>query len=214
LDTKETKIPEKVIQILGVGATGSYLAYLCAQESDIFKSSLVIWEGDKIEPHNIRVSIYNENCIGDPKLDTLKDILKTKNDTDISNTNGFWKYGKGLHHCNFLILAVDDILLRKKIVKQYAAQFPDDVSTVIIDPRLASDEIQILTFKIPHIEQYINEWIFDPEEVYKPEEGSSCRILKTPPHLSMRLACQIYDVIHKQSKSDCYVNNLEFKIFD
>jgi hypothetical protein len=213
LEKKEVAMPVKTIQILGAGATGSHLAYLCSQESDVFEANVIVWEADTIEHHNIRVSQYRKGDVGKPKLDTLQEVLENKNGFKLTPIPKFWEPKEILYECDFLILAVDKMPVRKALINSYFEMYPKS-DAVVIDPRLGSDEIQVISFLKDDVEEWDKEWYFEPSEVYKPDDGEACRILKTPPHLSMRLACEIYGIINKQSATDCFIEKLVFRNFD
>lgn len=109
--------PNKIkgcIHIIGVGAIGSTVAEMLAR---IGVSELNIYDIDTVSPHNITNQMYRTNQIGMDKVDALESILKEINPDIhiIKHRNG---YTDNCPMSGHVVLAVDNIDLRRKIVQQ------------------------------------------------------------------------------------------------
>ena len=111
--------PEKVkskIHIIGCGSVGSTVAENLVRCG---LKNLVLWDFDKVEPHNITNQIYRSKDVGKLKVEALKDILVDIDpdlDTTITIEPDGW-HGKNLS--GYIFLCVDNIELRRTIVEKH-----------------------------------------------------------------------------------------------
>lgn len=68
----------KPVHIIGVGATGSFVAYQLAKMG---VKNIHVWDYDHVEEHNVANQIYGLGNIGDKKVLALQDIIAR--DTEI-----------------------------------------------------------------------------------------------------------------------------------
>lgn len=111
--------PEKCkakVHIIGCGSVGSTIAENLARCGI---KNMVLWDFDKVEPHNIVNQMFRQQDVGKMKVDALKDILTDINpelvDTVETKPDG-WN-GKILS--GYIFLCVDSIELRKEIVEKH-----------------------------------------------------------------------------------------------
>ena len=104
------------IHIIGCGSVGATIAENLVRCGI---RNLVLWDFDKVEPHNLANQIYRHKDIGKLKVEALRDILLDIDpelaDTISINAEG-WQ-GKNLS--GYIFLCVDSIELRRKIVEQH-----------------------------------------------------------------------------------------------
>lgn len=104
------------IHIIGCGSVGATIAENLVRCGI---RNLVLWDFDKVEPHNLANQIYRHKDIGKLKVEALRDILldidPELDDTISINAEG-WQ-GKNLS--GYIFLCVDSIELRRKIVEQH-----------------------------------------------------------------------------------------------
>lgn len=100
---------EEKINVIGVGATGSYVTYLLAKMG---LRNLHVWDFDVVEPHNLPNQIFGLRDIGKPKVEALKALIKDQTDIDITIHNEPFIDQK-LEGIVFLL--VDNMDVRKQI---------------------------------------------------------------------------------------------------
>lgn len=128
---------QETIHIVGCGSVGSTVAELLARYG---LRKFILWDMDTVESKNIVNQIYTERDVGRPKVEALRDILSDINpaikDSCLLKPDGW----NGHNLSGYVFLAVDNIEVRKEIVKrnQYnpmvKAMF--DVRTALYDAQL------------------------------------------------------------------------------
>ena len=107
------------IHIIGCGAVGSTIAENLAR---LGIKKLYLYDFDRVTEHNITNQMFLNKHIGLPKTDALAEILTSINpDIQIVAIPDGWKEGTTL--TGYIFLAVDDIELRQKIVKENLFNF-------------------------------------------------------------------------------------------
>lgn len=108
--------PEKVVgkvHIIGCGSVGSTIAENLARCG---VKKFVLWDFDRVEPHNIANQMFRQQDVGQLKVDALKDILMDIN-PEISDVIEVHPEGwNGELLSGYIFLAVDNIELRRKFV--------------------------------------------------------------------------------------------------
>lgn len=112
--------PEKCgktkIHIIGCGSVGATIAENLVRCG---VRNLVLWDFDKVEPHNLVNQIYRHKDIGKLKVEALQDILLDI-DPDIGDSISIKPEGwQGKNLSGYIFLCVDSIELRRKIVEQH-----------------------------------------------------------------------------------------------
>lgn len=111
--------PESVedrIHIVGCGSVGSAIAELLVRSG---LTKLTLWDFDVVEEKNIVNQLYTVSSVGKAKVDALKDILCSINPDvgqDIMLRPKGWN---GEMLSGYIFLAVDNIDLRREIVKKH-----------------------------------------------------------------------------------------------
>lgn len=104
------------IHIVGCGSVGSTIAENLARCG---VTKMTLWDFDKVEAHNIVNQMFRQQDVGKLKVDALKDILMDINpemkDTVETKPEGW----QGKLMSGYVFLCVDNIGLRKEIVKRH-----------------------------------------------------------------------------------------------
>lgn len=104
------------IHIVGCGSVGSTIAENLARCG---VTKMTLWDFDKVEAHNIVNQMFRQQDVGKLKVDALKDILMDINpemkDTVETKPEGW----QGKLMSGYVFLCVDNIELRKEIVKKH-----------------------------------------------------------------------------------------------
>lgn len=104
------KFGDKEVHVVGVGATGSYVAYLLAKMG---VRNIHVWDFDDVETHNLPNQVYRLKDVGRPKVDALKEIINDATGIEISAHNEAVTGGMSLRGIVFLL--VDSMNVRKDI---------------------------------------------------------------------------------------------------
>lgn len=105
---------EDEIHIIGVGAVGSTIAENLAR---LGVKKLYLYDFDTVTEHNITNQMFTNKHVGMSKLDALTQILTEINpEIELITVPEGWTEGTTLS--GYVYLAVDDIELRQKIVKE------------------------------------------------------------------------------------------------
>ena len=104
---------KKNIHIIGCGAIGSTVAEMLTRMGI---EALTLYDFDTVSPHNIANQLFRDKDIGQPKVDTLEEILK-----EINPVVKITKHKKGWTNQTldgYVFLCVDNIELRKQICEE------------------------------------------------------------------------------------------------
>ena len=121
LDFFDPLLVNEDVHIIGCGSVGSHEAVLLARAGiGIPKDShIVLWDMDIVEEKNIANQYYTYKHIGKPKVEALRDILIEIN-PDLEDKIDIMPNGwQGETLSGYVFLAVDNIEIRKAIVKQH-----------------------------------------------------------------------------------------------
>lgn len=137
LDVFDPMKVKEPLHIIGCGSVGSSLAELLARYG---LTKFVLWDMDKVEAKNIVNQMFTEKDVGRLKTEALCDILSDINpaikETVRVESNGW----TGQPLTGYVFLAVDNIEVRKNIVKKnmYNAMIKAmfDVRTALYDAQL------------------------------------------------------------------------------
>jgi molybdopterin/thiamine biosynthesis adenylyltransferase len=168
------------VYIIGAGAIGSFTAKALVRSGC---QRLVIQDHDVVGIENVGVQDYTISDIGLRKVDALSTSLLDLNPTAIIKTeNREWKVRKDpqslVVDCDFyingvdtLILALDNMKIRKQIVKYYFkhAGKKDLQKLNLIDARMGSEVFQMYVFKPGWtLSDYLKTWYKDDESDREP----------------------------------------------
>lgn len=115
--------PEKagnnVLNIIGVGATGSHIGYMAAKMG---WHNFRIWDADLVESHNLPNQIYELEDIGTKKVDAFERMLKAFNPKIKVEKHDYF-FNSEEHKellSGPLVLTVDTMSARKDIFKAFS----------------------------------------------------------------------------------------------
>ena len=128
----------KRIDIIGAGATGSYVALQLAKMGLV---NIHVWDGDVVEAHNLPNQLYGLSDIGRPKVEALRDIVKQLTDVDLQIHNEFVK---DQQLGNIVFLLTDSMSSRKEIYENCMKYNPD--TEICIETRLSATQGRIYAF--------------------------------------------------------------------
>ena len=170
-----SQIGKKSITLIGAGATGSYVALLLAQMGwgDQHKGQgiLRVFDGDKIEDHNLCNQIYEPSQVGKPKVEALKEIILRKCEFEIEVHNEMVdeKTDPKLIQSNYVMLLTDTMKSRKDIFEKFLQfSFRTDL---VIETRMGLRDGRIYAFN-PNSLDKKEEWL---ETLYSDEEAETSR---------------------------------------
>ena len=111
-DPSKNSLP---IHVVGVGAIGSTVCELLTR---LGFELIIIHDFDVVNPHNIANQMFRHKDINKPKVEAVAEMCKEINpDIEVyCNANG-WEAGQVMS--GIIILAVDNIEIRKAIVQQH-----------------------------------------------------------------------------------------------
>ena len=152
--------------IVGCGAIGSSTAL---QLIRMGAHNFYLYDFDKVELHNIGVSEYINEDVGQFKVDALKCRLKAIMENIYVNT-----FNKKLEdyypdysmNQNIVILGVDSMSTRLEIMEILCSHV--DKPDLVIDGRMGSEQFQQYVFKNISIKKYKKTWYSDKESDTEP----------------------------------------------
>lgn len=159
------KFGDKEVHIIGVGATGSWVAFLLAKMG---VRNLHLWDFDKVETHNLPNQIFRLKDVGRPKVDALQEIIMDSCGINVTTHNEVVTGETKLKGIVFLL--VDSMAVRKDIW-QGALKFKLPVE-FMIETRMAIDNGRVYAIH-PSRPRDINFWegtLYSDEEA----EDSPC----------------------------------------
>jgi len=144
------------VTIVGCGAIGSHAAETLAK---IGISSLVIWDDDFVEPHNLPNQGYRLIDLGKPKVVALQERLLTN--LGVKAIAHRDRVGEDTDYkTNVVISAVDSMKARKHI---WAGVQRSDSVELFIDGRMGAQFGQVFSVhpKVPSSEEFYEKHLFD-----------------------------------------------------
>jgi len=112
-DAKDT-----VVNIIGVGATGSHIGLYCAKMGF---HNFQVWDPDIVESHNLPNQIYEAQDIGNKKVDAFERIMKAFNPhIQVTRHDYYFTSSEHKHLLEGpLVLTVDTMKARKDIFEAF-----------------------------------------------------------------------------------------------
>lgn len=128
------------VDVIGAGATGSYLVLQLAKLGLL---NIHIWDNDIVESHNLPNQLYGIPDIGKPKVECLRNIVKQLTGIEINIHNEFvTKDTKDLGNVVFIL--TDSMSSRREIYENCLKYNPK--CELCIETRLAATNGRIYTF--------------------------------------------------------------------
>jgi len=161
------------INIIGAGATGSWLALGLAK---LGLSNITVWDFDSIEEHNIANQAYNVGSVGQKKVTALANMIKEATGTSIN-----------IHPVKFtnqrlsgiIFLMVDTMKARKEIWDNCIKMKP--AVKLLVEPRMGLDVGRIYNVNpcnLNHIKEYENTY-YDDDVAEVSACGNSMTVIST-----------------------------------
>jgi sulfur carrier protein ThiS adenylyltransferase len=146
IDTEQVKTP---IHVIGVGATGSYVAYALAK---LGLTDITVYDFDKVEEHNIANQLFGIADVGAYKVDALQAIILR--DTGITIKTSKERVTNQMF-VGFVFVMVDSMASRKEIYLNCIKLKPMVVHAV--EPRMGLDMCRIYNIRplsVKHHKRY------------------------------------------------------------
>jgi hypothetical protein len=166
---------QKVLNIIGVGATGSWVGLLAAKMG---WHHFRVWDLDIVESHNLPNQIYDSKHIGMKKVDAFKEVLLRFNSNCIIETHDCFyttdNFADSIEGAVFI--AVDSLEARKDIMKGLKLNFLVDL---ILETKMGFTHAEmnfINPLDINYIDNYLS-MLKDDDEVE--ESACNARIITT-----------------------------------
>lgn len=150
-----TTIKPRIVNLVGAGSIGSFTDFLLAIMGRNIPTHLLIWDYDKVEPHNQVNQLYRSEdaeCCSPIsfKVDALKEILGKFSNVDILVFKD--KVGEETELRGNTVVMVDSLEERRKIFKavKYRASVP-----LYIDARSGGERAVVYAFDPRDIDQVL-----------------------------------------------------------
>lgn len=169
------------IDIIGVGATGSWAALFLA---DLGVPKIRVWDHDRVEAHNIANQAYRIRDIGRFKVEALRDIILDKTNTDINIRPA--KVESPMVFGNVVFLLTDTMSSRKQIWEQSLKN--RFTTQLLIETRMDGGSYRVYTVcptNPTHIRKYESTLVADEVTA-----DSACGAQTTVGHIAASLAAE------------------------
>jgi len=176
---------KEMIHIIGCGSVGSTVAELLARFG---LTKISLYDFDTVEPHNIVNQMFVHRQIGMPKVEAVREILLDINPE--MNVKMYTKGWNGEPLDGYVFLAVDNIELRAKIVKEnlyndFIKAFFDFRTGLTNADHFAADWSEFKSRK-----NFLNTMNFTHEEAKQNTPVSACNVaLCVAP--TVRMVCNV-----------------------
>lgn len=171
IDPKEFNDRGLRVDVIGSGATGSWLVMILAKMG---LKNIHVWDADNVEMHNLPNQLFRLSDIGKPKVEAIKEIVKIATGLDIVAHNEFVTPStKGLGDVVFLL--TDTMSSRKEICDNCLSY--NMKTKLCIETRLAAKQGRIYAFN-PSSKVELKRW---QSSLYTDEEAdpSACGLTTT-----------------------------------
>ena len=200
-DPDKIKANKLNINIIGVGAVGSYIALQLAK---LGVSEIAVWDFDTVDDHNIANQVYTLNDLNKAKVDAIEEHLKESNPDIIVHKKGRWNPGDIVS--GIVFLEVDSMAVRQAFCEDN--EYNNGLK-LVIDARigLESGEIHCCNWTdYDQVQNYINKVnSFDDSEASV--TVSACgTTLSVSPSVYLAAAMAVSCLIN-------YINNKELKTY-
>jgi molybdopterin/thiamine biosynthesis adenylyltransferase len=159
------------IDVIGVGATGSWLTMILAKMG---LQNIHVWDADIVEKHNLPNQLYRIEDIGKPKVIATKDLVKSFTGIDVTAHAEFVDAStKNLGNVIFLLT---DTMRSRKEICQHCLSY-NMTTSLCIETRLAAKQGRIYAFN-PSLKPDLKKW---ESSLYEDKEAnpSACGMTTT-----------------------------------
>jgi hypothetical protein len=163
-------IEKKRATVIGVGATGSYVAYALAKLGwgDIVNNHgvLGLWDGDNVEDHNLCNQMYEPAHVGLSKVDAMNQVIHRACGFNVETHNEMVVDQQEIRNSKYIFLLTDTMKSRKEIFdKCIRYSFNTDL---VIETRMGIDEGRVYAFNPNNMDE-VRGW---EQTLYSDEEAS------------------------------------------
>jgi len=157
------------IEVVGAGGIGSFTVVALAK---LGLKNIRVWDGDKVEDHNVPNQFHILTAVGHPKVRALAGLTELLTGTKIKTKNKFWDWDddklKGI-----VIAAVDSMESTEKDPRcgrkeLWESMKADPEVELFIDARLGGETIRVLSLQ-PVNDSMKYDWyeksLFSPGEI-------------------------------------------------
>lgn len=127
------------IDVIGAGATGSYVVLQLAKMGI---KNIHVWDNDEVESHNLPNQLYGVGDVGKPKVEALKQLIKSITDIDIITHKEFVDSSTGTLG-DVVFLLTDTMASRKEI---YESCLKYSLTKICVETRLSATQGRVYTF--------------------------------------------------------------------
>jgi len=140
--------------MIGLGSIGSFTALALAKMKRI--KSFLLYDGDRVEQHNLLNQAYSRGDIGFQKSLALLDILREINPSLEIEANSHYEFGEDLEG-DIIVCCPDKIEVRKAVYGKFAISNPK----LLIDARLNLGTLHVycLNKNDPSYSLYVREYV-------------------------------------------------------
>lgn len=181
------------IHIIGVGATGSWLALALAK---LGIEDITVWDFDIVKEHNISNQCYDIEQINEPKVHALKNYIDASTKTQIKIYNEKFTNQR---LTGIVFLMVDSMSERKRIWEEAIKMKP--AVKLLVEPRMGLDVGRVYNVNpcnLNHIKEYENTY-YDDDVAEVSACGNSMTVISTALGIASWCARQLIN----------YNNNIE-----
>jgi len=164
------QIGNKKVTLVGVGASGSYVAYMLAKlgwgDSSNGHGVLSVWDGDIVEDHNLCNQIYEPSHVGKTKVAALDEIIFRACGFHIETHHEMVTDQQELKSSKYIFLLTDTMKSRGEIFEKCIKySFNTDL---VIETRMGLDDGRVYAFNPNNMDE-TDAW---KRTLYSDEEAS------------------------------------------
>ncbi len=203
------QIGKKSISLVGVGATGSYVALQLAQlgwgNAPQRQGTLKVFDGDKVEEHNLANQVYESEHVGKPKVEALKEIVLRKCGFEIETHDEMVTDQESVKS-TYVLLLTDTMASRREIFEN-CLRFSFDTD-LIIETRMGLRDGRVYAFS-PHNQEHVDAWkatLYSDDEAETSLCGASSSIITTVNFLASLAAGRIVQHFNTRYGADSLKN--------
>ena len=134
------KFGDREVHVVGVGATGSYVAYLLAKMG---VKNLHVWDFDHVEPHNLPNQVFRLKDDGRLKVDALQEIIAESTGINIVTHN---EMVTGVTRLKGIVFLLVDSMDGRREIWNGALKFKLPVD-LMIETRMAIDNGRVYAIR-------------------------------------------------------------------
>lgn len=140
----------KRIDVIGVGATGSYVTMQLAK---LGISNIHVWDYDKVEDYNLPNQLFGMDHIDKLKVEALKDIIKATTGTEITVHN---EKVDGTQELGEVVFLLTDTMDSRKQIFDKGLQYKLRTK-LVIETRMDADNGRVYVIN-PCSRTHVEEW--------------------------------------------------------